>query len=216
MSSIHLELLDKDHLDIFTRLGAFTSFGYLAGGTALALQIYHRKSFDFDVFVQKPITNKVRLAITHTFGSQPFLVNTEDQLTFTLSNISEITFLWYYWKPISPLTPTKSLSLASTHDIAADKAHTLGRRAVWRDYVDLFILMKEHAMTIGDIIKAAEQKFQGDFVTTQFIEQLGYFGDVTVSPIEFLGTPYTTNDIQSYLHTHVSTYLKTTVFGTSS
>ena len=207
MSSIHLELLGKDRLSIFQRLRTFKQNGYLAGGTALALQIQHRKSFDFDVFVNRPISNKLRLAITRTFGSQTYTVNTEDQLTFSLGDISGITFLWYYWKPIAPLISTDSLDIASVLDIAADKAHTLGRRAVWRDYVDLFVLLKEYGMTIGSIIQAAQKKFQGDFVKTQFIEQLGYFGDVTVAPVEYIHTSYSEKEIQSYLETQVSEYL---------
>jgi hypothetical protein len=209
MSPIHLELLGKDRLDIFARLKTLKQYGYLAGGTALALQLAHRKSFDFDVFVDKPISNRLRLAISQTFGSQTYSVNTEDQLTFSLGAISEMTFLWYYWKPISPLVPTTSMNLASILDVAADKAHTLGRRAVWRDYVDLFVLLKEQSMTIGSIIHAAEKKFQGDFVKTQFIEQLGYFGDVRPAPIEFIGTSYSKDEIQSYLTAQVSTYLTT-------
>ena len=64
-------------------------------------------------------------------------------------------------------------------------------------------------MTINSIVNAAEKKFQGDFVKTQFVEQLGYFDDVTVAPIEFIHHPYSTNEIQSYLGRQVAEYLKT-------
>jgi len=209
MSKIHLELLDKNRLAVFKKLAAFAGYGYLAGGTALALQIAHRKSFDFDVFVEKPIANRLRLEVSRVFGAQNYLVNTEDQLTFTLGNISEITFLWYYWKPIAPCIPTQSLSLAALKDIAADKAATLGRRAVWRDYVDLFVLLKHHDMTVKSLIQLAEKKFQGDFVATQCVEQLGYFGDITVAPIEFIGPSYSAKEIQAYLRAQVSQYVAT-------
>lgn len=49
-------------------------------------------------------------------------------------------------------------SLASVKDIAADKAHTIGRRAAWRDYVDIFCLIKEKHLTLAQIIKLAKEK----------------------------------------------------------
>lgn len=209
MSSIHLEILGESQREIFQKLKAFTRFGYLAGGTALALQINHRKSFDFDIFVEKPVSNALRLCIADVFGKQTFSVHSEDQLSFSPAEGCEITFLWYYWKPIVPLVSTDSLSLASIEDIAADKAHTLGRRALWRDYVDLCVLMKEHGMSIPSIIDVAQKKFQGEFVGMQFLEQLSYFDDVTIAPIEYIQKSYTSQEIQSYLINQVDRYAKT-------
>jgi hypothetical protein len=46
-----LEILDKKRKDIFAKLYKILGNDYyLAGGTALALQIGHRESLDFDVF----------------------------------------------------------------------------------------------------------------------------------------------------------------------
>ena len=58
MSSIHLELLDKKRLAAFNALGIFKDEGALAGGTALSLQIEHRHSFDFDIFLEREIKRK--------------------------------------------------------------------------------------------------------------------------------------------------------------
>jgi hypothetical protein len=46
---MHSEVLTEQGLEIFPRLRAFRGF-YLAGGTALALQIGHRILVDFDLF----------------------------------------------------------------------------------------------------------------------------------------------------------------------
>ena len=207
MSKIYLDLLDENRQKLFSRLAVFRKFGYLGGGTALALQINHRKSFDFDIFVEKPIRNALHLAVTHEFGPQTLDVNSEDQMTFSPQQSTEVAFLWYYWKPIAPLVETSSLSLASIIDIAADKAHTLGRRAAWRDCVDVFILIKEHAMSIQAIIDAATKKFQGEFVVSQFLEQLSYFGDTEITPVEFIGAAYTPEEIKLFLEKEVKRYV---------
>lgn len=42
-----------------------------------------------------------------------------------------------------------------------------------------------------------------------FLEQLTYFGDVGIFPVEYIGTPYSPDEIQSYLTHAVREYLKT-------
>lgn len=142
MSKIHLEILDKERQNIFKSLTSFKSYGYLAGGTALSLQIMHRESFDFDIFVYKPISNFLRHKVSEHFGKIYYYVDSKDQISFRTFNNIHITFLWYYFKPLFSLIDGEFFQLASVKDIAADKAHTLGRRAVWRDYVDFFFLLK--------------------------------------------------------------------------
>lgn len=208
MSKIYLEILDSSRLTVFNQLKAFRNEGYLAGGTALALQLNHRISEDFDVFVNQAIDNRLRLKVQEVFGDTTFYVNSDDQISFTSPSGVRITFLWYYFKPLYPTIPTDSLSLASVIDIALDKAQTIGRRAAWRDYVDIFYLLKNNHTDLDKIIKMAKQKFKGEFVAAQFLSQLRYFDDVKTVPIEFVKEKYTDNEIKSYLKQSVEDYLQ--------
>lgn len=159
MSKIYLEILDNERLIVFNKLKAFESEGYLAGGTALALQLNHRISEDFDVFVHHEIDNKLRLKVKEIFGDITFYVNSTDQISFITQNNVKVTFLWYYFKPLFPVVKTDSLSLASVNDILLDKAHTIGRRAVWRDYVDVFYLLKNVHVYLEKTVVMAGKKF---------------------------------------------------------
>ncbi|MDO8496996.1 MAG: nucleotidyl transferase AbiEii/AbiGii toxin family protein [bacterium] len=208
MSKIYLEILDNNRLDIFNKLKSFKIEGCLAGGTALALQLNHRISEDFDVFINREIDNKLRLKVKEIFGDVTFYVNTTDQITFITQNGVKVTFLWYYFEPLNPTLPTTSLSLASIDDIAIDKAHTIGRRAVWRDYVDVFYLLKNKHTDLDKIIHMTHKKFKGEFVPTQFLEQLRYFDDVKTAPIEYIEKKYTDDEIKLYLQQTVADYLK--------
>lgn len=208
MSKIHLELLDRKRQKVFNDLSFFKNEAYLAGGTALALQINHRKSEDFDVFVRKQIDNSLRLKINKVFGDVVFYLNTDDQLNFNTLDGIKVTFLWYYFESIGKLVGTESISLSSVDDIIADKAMTVGRRAIWRDYVDLFFLMKEKSIGLEKIISLAKRKFKGEFVETQFLEQLCYFSDLKISHIEFINKTYSNDEIKSYLEREVRAYLK--------
>lgn len=208
MSKIHLEIFDKDRQEVYKLLTHFKPYGYLAGGTALSLQINHRKSFDFDIFVYKPISTKLRLEVKRLFGNNKYYVNSEDQMSFALRSGINLTFLWYYYPPLFSFIQTDSIPLSSVRDIAADKAHTIGRRAVWRDYVDFFFLFKKDIATVETVISDAKKKFKGEFNETLFLQQLSYFKDIRESPIEFIGESYPKQTIQSFLAMHVESYLK--------
>lgn len=208
MSEIHLEFLDKRRREVFQQLAVFKDIGYLGGGTALALQLNHRQSFDFDIFMPKAVNNKLRLKIKSVFGSQDLYVNTSDQASFLMDNEIGITFLWYYFKPLKPFVKTESLSLASIEDIAIDKAHTIGRRAVWRDYVDMFVILKRKYLTIDKIIALASKKFLSEFSETMFLQQLTYFDDITVYPTQFVNQKFSPLEIRTFLETEVKKYLK--------
>ena len=208
MSKIYLEILDNERLAIFNKLKTFKSEGYLAGVTALAFQLNHRISEDFDVFINREIDNKLRLKVKEIFGDVTFYVNSTDQISFITKNNVKVTFLWYYFKPLNPTIPTASLSLASIDDITTDKAQTIGRRAVWRDYVDMFYLLKNKCVDLDKIINMANKKFKGEFVSTQFLEQMRYFDDVKTVSIEYIEKKYTDDEIKSYLQQTVEDYLK--------
>lgn len=208
MLKIHLELLDKQRISIFNKLSAFKKEAYLAGGTALALQLNHRNSHDFDIFVDHEVDNTLRLKVRKVFGSVSYYIDTTDQISFTTKEKIQITFVWYYFNTLNPKIITGLLPLASISDIAADKAHTIGRRAVWRDYVDIFYLLKNRCFNLQKIIDLAQKKFKGEFVPAQFLEQLRYFDDVQTVPIEFIGKKYSEGEIKSFLEQSVEAYLK--------
>ncbi len=50
ISNLHLELLDNKRQELLEQLIPLTEGFVLGVGTALALQLAHRKSFDFDFF----------------------------------------------------------------------------------------------------------------------------------------------------------------------
>jgi len=208
MSKIHLELLDKPRLSVFKQLAIFKKGGYLAGGTALALQINHRVSEDFDVFIDKAVDTDFRLKIKRHFGDMKYYVNTLDQISFSTKEGVKVTFVWYYVKTLYPLVTSGSLALASINDIATDKAQTIGRRAVWRDYVDVFYLLKNKYVDLDNIIKMAHEKFKGEFISTQFLEQVRYFDDIKTVPIEYVDKKYSDDEIKLYLQQTVEDYLK--------
>lgn len=210
MTKLYLDILDEERLLVLTKLHAFQNEAILSGGTALALQIGHRKSFDFDLFIAKPIPRTLYTSVQNIFGEAPVKhVDTSDQLTVELTSGIEITFLYYWYTPIYNTIKTNTLPLCDKRDIATDKAITMGRRNVWRDYVDFFFLLKDRHITLAQLVSDAEKRFGNEFSAKLFLQQLSYTGDIQDFSITFSGNHYTPQEISVYLEQQTKEYAKT-------
>ena len=90
---MHSHILNKNQLAIVKELKLPKAPGfYLAGGTALALQIGHRTSIDFDFYSQKKFPSP-RLAkdIKKTFPNAKTLFTAEDTLKSIIGE-TELSF----------------------------------------------------------------------------------------------------------------------------
>ncbi len=205
MSLIHPEVLDKKRQDIFSKIKIFKDNGYLAGGTALSLQIKHRYSFDFDIFLGRKIKRADYLLLKQYFGVRKIILDAPDQLTVISEKNIKITLLFYPYRNLFPFLKTKSLPLLSLKDIAADKVFTIGRRGAWRDYFDLFFLLQGGYVSLLEIIKLAKRKFKKEFNEKLFLEQLVYFRDLGEFKIALIGGQYTEDKVKKYLIKEVKT-----------
>lgn len=88
----------------------------------------------------------------------------------------KITFLKYPY----PITFSENfdhrIDLPDIRSLAAMKAFALGRRAKWKDYVDLYFFFLTH--TLKELVDKAGEIFGGEFNEKLFREQLAYFKDV--------------------------------------
>lgn len=79
------------------------------------------------------------------------------------------------------------------------KAFALGRRAKWKDYVDLYYLAKDyHSLT--KIMKRTNQLFGEEFSEKMFRGQISYFDDLDYSEeVIYLGDPVPQETIKNFL-----------------
>src|ERR1043166_8341304 len=105
------EVLTEKGKEIFARLKGFTDF-YLAGGTALALQIAHRRSVDFDLFTAEDIPASLLAKVKRVFGNSSVIVSVNDpgELTVFAGEV-KITFLHYPYPVVQDLVEEDGLSL---------------------------------------------------------------------------------------------------------
>lgn len=209
MSEIFYQILDPGRKAIFDKLSALKDKAYLAGGTALAMQLNHRLSLDFDLFLVKPLSRYFFKAIQALFGPNfETIRKSANQISILTAEGIKLDFVHYWYSRLTPTVKTASIDLASINDIAADKAATIGRRAQWRDYVDLFVLLKEKTLTLEKLTELSKKKFGGEFNKVLFLEQLVYFDDLQVTEIKFIKKSYSEKEIKDFLSKKVLAYLK--------
>lgn len=178
-SKLHLDILDKTRQEIFQKTIPLVTDFILAGGTALSLQIAHRESYDFDFFSEKPLSKNLLEKLSTTITIKEVLVDSADELTFLNSNDIKFTFLYYHFVPhYETLEFGNGLKMFSIKEIAIKKAYTIGRRGAYRDYFDLYTILKGDYITLHEIITIAEKVYKGLFNSKLFLEQLVYFKDL--------------------------------------
>lgn len=179
---LYLDILNKKRLEILKIISkGFINSNYLAGGTALALQIRHRQSYDFDLFQNKEISLQIKNKTIKSFKNHAIktLVDTKDEFSFILDNEIKITLLNYFWRPIVPLIRNANIiPLLSIKEIALTKAFTIGRRGAYRDYFDLYVIIKNKYISMKKIIEGCEKKYGDLFSERMFLEQLSYTDDI--------------------------------------
>ena len=176
---IHKEILDNKRQALLRKIIPYVNSYILGGGTALALQLAHRKSFDFDFFSSSPISKKFLEKISKDIGVGSVSIDSPDELTFFTKNGIKLTFLYYPFSYAFPLlTLENGLSFFSINDIAIKKAYTIGRRGEYRDYFDLYTILKLRYIDLPALITETKKIYGSIFEEKIFLEQLVYFEDL--------------------------------------
>jgi len=200
MLKISLNPLNKaEKAILFNLTPFFKQEGLLSGGTSLMLQIPFRKSYDFDLFFPFEIpTGFIRKAAGIFNSKIEVLINTPDELTFIANNQIKISFIFFPFKrKYKPVSAENSISLSSYKDIASDKAYVVGRRPEYRDYIDLFVILK-NGFSLKRVIVDAKEKFAGEFSEKLFLSQLIYFEDLKDFTVELIKEKCSVDEIKSF------------------
>ena len=174
---MHSEILNDKQVQLLPLMAQFRREYYLVGGTAIALFIGHRRSIDFDLFKPSAINHKRNLdKISASSFGHVITRRVSEQMNLIVNDV-KLTFFQYPF-PIEPTARFETyFRLPSLLQLAAMKAYALGRRSKWKDYVDLYFLLRDH-FTIADITSCAKEIFGELFSEKMFRSQLCYFDDI--------------------------------------
>lgn len=176
---MHDEVLSPEQKKLLPLLKIFSSHFGLIGGTAVALQLGHRRSIDFDLATHSELkTLKIGDKIRGKYDIGAVIVDETNEYTLIVNNV-KITFLRY------PFTFRKTVDLEGYIEmpdlltLGSMKAYTLGRRAKWKDYVDLYFIIDKYSLS--EVVGTAKEIFKNEFNEKLFREQLAYHKDIDYS-----------------------------------
>ena len=156
---VYYQVLEKETKKILPLFKNLKKNFYLAGGTGLALQLNHRKSYDLDFFSEKHFDSKKVFFEMKTKNNTKFKIikkiEDQDALFLEINNVS-VNFLYSKYKLIKKPIVTKYLKIAHIIDIACLKLAVLTERIEFKDYVDLYFVFKK--IPLKKVIKFFELK----------------------------------------------------------
>lgn len=205
-------VFDLERQRVFKKIGEIKG-GVLSGGSAIALHLAHRKSFDFDLFFEKPLPEILFDKVQKIFGKQLIrpVTNNSSFLDVILAPDIHLHCSYYPYPPLYPTISTEGPPVFALNDLASNKAYTIGRRATWRDYVDIFFILKKGKVSLKTIITESKQRFAGSFGEKLFLEQLIYFEDIKNFGITYIGEEYSPKQIESFFKKTAREYVSKTL-----
>jgi len=161
MSELHWNTITpamREILTVFSKDTLAKEF-YLAGGTALALQLGHRLSADLDFFsaTQSDIPALLEPLRQALRDFSPMLSDSSWGNLVFLANDVRVGFYGYGYPLVAPLVETEIGRLASLPDIALMKMDALLSRASRKDFHDLYAICRQ--MSLRELFDMAPNKY---------------------------------------------------------
>jgi hypothetical protein len=184
-NEIHYQILPETQVRLYNRLKKkrwIKSF-YLAGGTALALQIGHRQSNDFDFFTLEDFNNDHIASIISETGKFSRLTEEKNTLHGYVDDVN-ISFLGYKYPILKEHVQDGYIRIASIIDIACMKLSAITSRGSKKDFIDIFFILKQYP--ISELISWFSKKYTLSNYDYLLLKSLVYFNDADEDPMPLM------------------------------
>lgn len=157
---------------------------YLAGGTAVALQLGHRISYDLDFFT------------SHRFEENSLLEEIKRAGNFKLEKIASGTiigkfkkvrfsFFYYKYPVLFPYQKFGKINVLELRDLSSMKVAAIASRGTKRDFIDLYFLAKE--ISLCKMFDFYERKYKNLATTMPHIlKSFVYFEDAESQDMPYM------------------------------
>ncbi len=178
---LHYETISPATLELLKSIQSISDLHdtCLVGGTALALQLGHRKSIDLDMFgnIHSPASEiRRKLSETHTLQ----ILKESDNINIYLVDGVKVDFVNYAYDWLNPIVTEDNLRLASVEDIAAMKIAAVIGRGTRKDFIDLYFLLRTYSMK--EILDFYSDKYPDGSLFIA-VKSLSYFDDAETDPM---------------------------------
>ncbi|MFA6042980.1 MAG: nucleotidyl transferase AbiEii/AbiGii toxin family protein [Patescibacteria group bacterium] len=195
--AIHPEVITARAYRLLATIGREPSLKafYLAGGTALALQLGHRVSVDLDFFTPKHFSVPVLRKCLQSLGRYEPVLQEADTLIARVDGV-KVSFFAYRYRLLFPFLKDQGVSLADRRDIACMKLDAISDRGSKKDFVDLYFLLQEY--NLSKLFTLFSKKYSSvHFNTAHILKSLVYFEDAETEPMPRMLLPVPWKKIQA-------------------
>jgi predicted nucleotidyltransferase component of viral defense system len=172
---MYWNILGKQRKQILPHLAFVRKYGfYLAGGTALALQLGHRHSIDFDFYTSDAF-DEMAFERDAVANLDKFKVTQRNsgKLIGQIGAV-DVNFYYYPYSMIESVIVTEHIDVCSIPDIAAMKLIAVSQRGIRRDFLDLYVISRNYEL--AQMIEWAQNKYS-QFDIHECLKSLTYFKD---------------------------------------
>ena len=168
-------------LEIFAKEKELTQKFYLSGGTALtAFYIPYRLSEDLDFFCEEEFDPQAIVVFLKKYKKELGFKELDYQKSFNRNlyflkfndYILKTEFTYYPFKQIEKSKAITGIKIDSLLDIAVNNIFTIFQNPRTRDFIDLYLIIKERDFNFFNLIKKARIKFDWHIDPIQLGAQL--------------------------------------------
>jgi hypothetical protein len=169
---------------------------YLAGGTALALHVGHRKSIDLDLFsMEKFSEDEISLYLTQLGGKISVV---EEGTIHAFVRGVKVSFLYYPYPLLKSPQRYEAIDIARIEDIACMKIIAVSQRAEKKDFFDLYEILQLFAPSeIGAMVLEKYGRNRINYI--HILKSFFYFDEAEKSfePVSLRGVSW--EKVKAYL-----------------
>lgn len=209
----HRDVISDTAWDVLKELQSLTTLSsfYLAGGTALALQLGHRTSYDLDFFNNKLFSEDLLLQKIQTLEDIEVISREEHTLHLTIKGV-KVSFLGYAYPLLHSLQNIEideisTIQVADMRDIGCMKISAISSRGSKRDFIDLYMVAQ--LVSLPELLNLYKKKFSvTPHNNVHIYKSLLYFEDAEDEPMPNMNISLKWKTVKNYFDNEVPKLMK--------
>lgn len=199
---LYLEIVESSTLELLKKLQRLPVLEQtrLVGGTALALQLGHRKSIDLDFFGTVDCEAEYLRESIAGIASLTILKESPHIHIYIVDGI-KVDIVNYKYPWLDDVVLEQGLRLASVSDIAAMKITAIIGRGTKKDFIDIAFLL--HHFSLEEILHFYAAKYN-DSSVFMAMKSLAYFDDAEADPMPDMFVNQSWQQVKAYILSKIS------------
>lgn len=199
---LYLETVESSTLELLKKLQRLPVLEQtrLVGGTALALQLGHRKSIDLDFFGTVDCEAEYLRESIAGMASLTILKESPHIHIYIVDGI-KVDIVNYKYPWLDDVVLEQGLRLASVSDIAAMKITAIIGRGTKKDFIDIAFLL--HHFSLEEILHFYAAKYN-DSSVFMAMKSLAYFDDAEADPMPDMFVNQSWQQVKAHILSKIS------------